>query len=61
MREVPQARQGLKKLLVKPLQFMPSIDGDSRHYEFTAQIALGRASQWFSFCNLGNVPKGIRD
>jgi hypothetical protein len=43
-RHVPQARQIIKKLLVKPLQFMPSIEGDSRHYEFTAQIALGRVS-----------------
>jgi hypothetical protein len=41
-RHIPQARQVLKKLLVGPLRFTPHRNGEDRHYEFTAQIALGR-------------------
>jgi hypothetical protein len=41
-RHVPQARQILKKLLIAPVRFAPQREGDTRYYEFTAQVAFGR-------------------
>jgi site-specific DNA recombinase len=41
-RHVPQARQIMKRLLVKPLRFTPFRNDSEKYYEFTAEIALGR-------------------
>lgn len=41
-RRTPQARQVLKKLLAGPIKFTPHAEGETRFYEFTAPIALGR-------------------
>lgn len=41
-RQVPQARQVLKKLLAGPILFTEKRDGRKRFYEFTLKIALGR-------------------
>jgi hypothetical protein len=39
-RQVPQARQVLKKLLVEPIVFTPNHHSKARHYTFSARISL---------------------
>lgn len=57
-RQIPQARQVLKKLLAAPLKFTPCRDGDSRYYEFTAQIAVGRVFNGIAVASMVASPRG---
>ncbi len=49
MRQVAQARQILRKLLVGRLTFTSKEDANGRYYEFTGQGTLGRLLEGIAF------------
>jgi hypothetical protein len=55
-RQVPQARQILKKLLCGPIQFTPVREAGERYYPFKAPIALDRLIAGTIGRNYGGVP-----
>ena len=61
-RQVPQARQIVRKLLPSPLRFVPHGERLKGYFEFEGQAALGRLLFGAAGCpEYGGVPTGIEN